>query len=311
MARNYILRRKTQQEIDERVERVLARLGNPEPPLDLRVVRDLLSLDLAYFRKDDPSLADEVISRMRMASKQIIRRPMLFLEAVAKFDLRALYLPDNKRILLDRSQPELKHRWHEAHEIGHSIIPWHEGAMLGDDRFTLNQNCHDQVEAEANFAAGRLLFLRDRFTVEARDHAPSIEAVRALKPVFGNTYTTTFWRSIETWGASLPIVGMISDHPHPARRSAEFDPATPCEHLVRSPAFAAGFSGVGEAEVFEHVSGYCQPRRAGPLGEAEIVLADDNGDAHVFRFESFSNTYQTLTLGVYQRPYAPLVRFGT
>ncbi|WAP66852.1 ImmA/IrrE family metallo-endopeptidase [Jiella pelagia] len=186
-----------------------------------------------------------------MASKQIIRRPTLFFEAVAKFDLRALYLPDNKRILLDQSQPELKHRWHEAHEIGHSIIPWHEGAMLGDDRFTLNQNCHDQVEAEANFAAGRLLFLRDRFTAEARDHAPSIEAVRALKPVFGNTYTMTFWRSIETWGVSLPIVGMISDHPHPARRSADFDLATPCEHLVRSPAFAAGFNGVGEAEVFE------------------------------------------------------------
>ena len=311
MARNYILRRKTQQEIDERVERVLTRLGHPEPPLDLRTVRDLLSLDLAYFRKDDPSLADEVISRMRMAGKQIIRRPMLFFEAVAKFDLRALYLPDNKRILLDQSQPELKHRWHEAHEIGHSIIPWHEGAMLGDDRFTLQQSCHDQIEAEANFAAGRLLFLRDHFTAEARDHAPSIEAVRTLKPAFGNTYTTTFWRCIETWGASLPVVGMISDHPHPARRSDGFDPAAPCDHLVQSPAFAAGFSNVGEIELFELVAGYCQPRRAGPLGEAELVLNDDNGDAHVFQFESFGNTHQVLTLGVYHRPHTPLVRFGT
>lgn len=311
MARNYILRRKTQQEIDERVERVLARLGNPEPPLDLRVVRDLLSLDLAYFRKDDPSLADDVISRMRMASKQIIRRPMLFFEAVAKFDLRALYLPDNKRILLDQSQPKLKHRWHEAHEIGHSIIPWHEGAMLGDDRFTLHQSCHDQIEAEANFAAGRLLFLRDRFTTEARDHVPSLEAILALKPIFGNTYTTTFWRCIETWGVSLPIVGMISDHPHPARRSADFDPAAPCDHLVQSQAFAAGFSTLGEAELFNLVSGYCQARRAGPLGEAELVLTDDNGDAHDFQFESFGNTHQVLTLGVYRRPHAPLVRFGT
>lgn len=311
MARNYILRRKTQQEIDNRVERVLARLGHPEPPLDLRIVRDLLSLDLAYFRKDDPSLADEVISRMRMAGKQLVRRPMLFLEAVAKFDLRALYLPDTKRILLDQSQPELKHRWHEAHEIGHSIVPWHEGAMLGDDRFTLHQSCHDQIEAEANFAAGRLLFLRDRFTAEARDCAPSLEAVRALKPIFGNTYTTTFWRCIETWGASLPIIGLISDHPHPARRSASFDPAAPCEHFVRSPAFAAGFGDIVETELFDLVSGYCQPKRAGPLGEAELVLTDDNGDPHVFQFESFGNSYQALTLGVYQRPHAPLVRFGT
>lgn len=311
MARNYILRRKTQQEIDERIERVLVRLGHPEPPLDLRIVRDLLSLDLVYFRKDDPSLADEVISRMRMASKQVIRRPMLFFEAVAKFDLRALYLPDNKRIMLDQSQPELKHRWHEAHEIGHSIIPWHEGAMLGDDRLTLHQSCHDQVEAEANFAAGRLLFLRDRFTAEARDHEPSLKAVRTLKPTFGNTYTTTFWRCIETWGTSVPIVGMISDHPHPARRSARFDPASPCDHLVRSPAFAAGFGALGETELFNLVSGYCQPRRAGPLGEAELVLTDDNGDAHCFEFESFGFKHQVLTLGIYKRPHTLLVGFGS
>ena len=31
MAKNYILRRRTQERIDERVERLLNRLGNPEP----------------------------------------------------------------------------------------------------------------------------------------------------------------------------------------------------------------------------------------------------------------------------------------
>lgn len=47
-----------------------------------------------------------------------------------KFDSRALYIPDRKRILLDQSQPKPKLRWNEAHEVDHSILPWHEDAMV-------------------------------------------------------------------------------------------------------------------------------------------------------------------------------------
>jgi hypothetical protein len=30
---------------------------------------------------------------------------------------KAFYLPDRKRVLIDSSQPKLKWRWNEAHEI--------------------------------------------------------------------------------------------------------------------------------------------------------------------------------------------------
>jgi len=119
MAQNYILRRRTQERIDERVERLLNRLGNPEPRLKLEHVRDALSLGRAFF------------------------------------------LPDEKRILINDNLHKLKYRWIEAHEVGHSLLPWHEGAILGDNAQTLQPNCHTQMEAEANFAAARLLFLRD------------------------------------------------------------------------------------------------------------------------------------------------------
>ena len=108
MAKNYILRRRTQERIDERVERLLNRLGNPEPPLKLEHVRDALNLDRAYFQKDDPSLMDDVISMLRVAGKQVLRRPTLFIDAVKKFDLRAFYLPDEKRILMDKDLHKLK-----------------------------------------------------------------------------------------------------------------------------------------------------------------------------------------------------------
>lgn len=302
MAKNKLLRAKTAADIDERVERVLRGLGNPEPPLDLRLVRELQSLGRGYYSADDPGLLQETVSRLRIAGKQVLLRPTLLVEAVRKMDLRALYIPDQKRILIDKSQPELKHRWNEAHEIGHSLIPWHDGAMLGDDEMTLIPACHAKLEAEANFAAARLLFLRERFVNEALDTTPGIESVKSLKQVFGNTYTTTFWRCVETWGREKPVVGLVTGHPHPSRRKVDFDPEDPCKHFVQSAAFAAQFSKVVETDVFDQVASYCSRKGGGPLGGAEVILTDDNGEDHIFAFETYSFVHNVLTLGLYLCP---------
>ncbi|UWQ57293.1 DUF955 domain-containing protein [Leisingera caerulea] len=307
MVKNVIIKAKTALDIDRRIERVLKDLGNPEPPLDLEVVRELLELDLAYYTANDPGVLQEVVSKLTMAGKQVIARPSRILDAVRKWDLRALYIPDRKKILLDKDQPLLKHRWHEAHEVGHSLLPWHAGAMLGDNEHTLIPSCHEKLEAEANFAAGRLLFLRDRFAEECLAQDPSFDALKELKKTYGNTYTTTFWRGVETWGKELPILGLITDHPHVFQRGADFDPKYPCKHFIQSSAFAAKFSTTRETDVFDQVVSYCRGNKAGPLGEADVVLTDDNGDDHVFHFESFSFHHQTLTLGVYQAPYKRLV----
>ena len=306
MAKNYVLRRRTQEHIDDRVARLLNRIDNPEPPLKLELVRDALDLDRQYFWKDDPSLMDDVISVLRVAGKQVVMRPTLFFDAVRRFDLRAFYLPDEKRILLDKDLHKLKYRWAEAHEIGHSLLPWHEGAMLGDNKQTLTPSCHEQMETEANFAAARLLFLCDRFAAEARDYTPSMDAVKVLKPRFGNTYTTTFWQCIEIWGTSIPIVGLITGHPHPEQRAADFNPAAPCNHFVQSPAFAAAFQNCSEIELFDLVAAYCNRARGGPLGSADLVLCDNAGNPHVFDFETVKWGH-ALTLGIYRRPHQSII----
>src|SRR5262249_47913482 len=151
---------KTKLDIDGRIDRVLRGLGNPEPPLRLEEVRELLKLDLGFYTADDPSLAREVISRIRVGAIQVFNRPSVIIDAIRTFSLKALYLPDRKRIMLDSSVPKLKHRWNEAHEIGHSLLPWHEEMMHGDNEHTLSKSCMEHIEAEANFAAGRLLFFR-------------------------------------------------------------------------------------------------------------------------------------------------------
>ena len=302
MARNRVLSEKTAQDVDERVERVLRGLGHPEPPLRLETVRELLKLDLDYYRANDPGVLRETISRIRVAGIQVYKRPTLLVDAIRKFSLQALYIPDQGRILLDASLPKLKHRWSEAHEIGHSLLPWHEAIMLGDNSLTLTPACQEEVEAQANFAAGRLLFLRERFAEEARSLDTSIESVRTLKETFGNTLSTTLYRVVESLGADQPLVGMISGHPHPNRRDKDFDPSSPCRHLIQSPAFRRHFGEIAEVQLFQEVSGYCGAQGGGPLGEAELVLVDGNGDRHRFHFETFFNRYDALTLGKYLGP---------
>jgi Zn-dependent peptidase ImmA (M78 family) len=297
-----ILSAKTAADIDARVERVLRGLGNPEPPLRLEEVRHLLKLDRQFYTASDTGAVREKISRIRVGTIQVLARPTLLLEAIKKMSLKALYLPDRKRILLDGDLPVLKHRWNEAHEIGHSLLPWHEDAMHGDNSQTLSVHCHEQIEAEANYAAGRILFLRDRFTDEARSLKPAIASIITLRDTFGNTLSTTLYRFVEMAGADMPMVGMMSGHPHKSRRKADFDPNAPCRHFIQSPAFAKHFSGIGEKSLFHAVAGYCGSQRGGPLGECELILTDDNGDDHRFYFETFFNKYDALTLGVYLRP---------
>lgn len=301
MAKNIELNAKVSRDIDQVVQKVLNGLGNPEPPLDLNLVRELQRLDRGYYSSTDTGLLQEAASKIRIGTKQILLRPSIILDAVRKFDLRALYLPDQKRILIDKDQPKLKHRWNEAHEIGHSLIPWHEGAMLGDDDHTLVPSCHAKLENEANFAAARLLFLRQRFIGEAKSLPPSIKSLKILASKFGNTNTSTLFRCVEAWGDEVPILGLVTDHPKIQFRKESFDPSNPCRYFIQSQRFAEAFGKVKETEAFDLIVGYCRGGKGGPLGHSELCVKDDNGDDHIFEFESFSFYHQTLTLGIYKK----------
>jgi len=301
--RNISLGPRTIADIDGQVAKVLRGLGDPEPPLDLRVVRDLLKLDRGYYSTTDGSLLRETFSKMKVAGRQVLLRPTLLRDAVRALSLKALYLPDQKRILLDKDLPQLKHRWNEAHEIGHDLIPWHLEMMLGDTEQTLTPTCHEMMEAEANYAAGQLLFLAGRFGAEAAASTPSLDLVRDLSKAFGNTMTSTLWRFAEQAHGGRPMVALVTDHPHPTRRKAEFDPAKPCRYCVESLPFRQRF-GLKETELFEATIGYCGAQSGGSLGQSEVVLRDRNGELHVFRFETFFNRHEALTLGFWLRPHA-------
>lgn len=296
--RNRFLDSRTARDIDLQVGKILRGLGSPEPPIELDDVFELLKLDRQYYSTQDDSALREFFSKAVIAGKQIARRPMLLLDAVKKWDLKALYVPDRKRILIDQSQPRLKWRWNEAHEAIHSVTEWHQTLLHGDNAFSLSPDCHEQLEAEANYGAGRLLFLQDQFVEFSRSSLPTFSLVRGASKRFGNTITSSLWRMVEA--LEIPALGIVSQHPH--YTDGEFDPADPCQYFIRSRLFEEQYSGLTERDAFKILRSYCSWRKRGPLGTEEIVICNDRGEEHVFLFEAFHNGHQLLSLITYLRP---------
>jgi hypothetical protein len=286
------------QDIRAQVAKLLRDLGSPDPPLRLEMVRDRLGLDRQYYSGTDTSFVKDTVHAIKVAGRQILRRPTILFDAIRTANLRALWLPDTKRILIDSDLPPLKHRWVEGHEVGHSLIPWHRQFLLGDAESELSPSCCATIEAEANYACGQLLFLQDRFHEEANSLPPTLHAIKQLKQTFANTYTCTLWRFVEEYRGSKPVVGVVCVHPH--RRGEDFNPEDPCRYVVQSPLFRSQFERVSEKRLFNAIAGYCGTQRGGPLGSSEVILTDVNGDKHVFEFETFYFHYQALTLGVHQ-----------
>ena len=283
--------------IDQRVERILRDLGNPEPPLRLEPVFELLKLDLNYYRADDVGVLAEFAHRIKLAGKQLAERPALALDALRKAKLSALWVPDGKRIFIDESVPKPKHRWIQGHEITHGVTDWHQAFLFGDNASTLDPGCWEQLEAEANYGAGRLLFLRDRFTAEALDCPLNFDSVKLLKERYGNTVTSTFWRMVEDRDAHGAVFGLVSQHPH-YPNIGEGRAGRPWRDFPRSRIFRAQFSRITADHVFELIGRHATRKRSGPVIAGTDVVTDDNGIPHEVRLEGFCNTYSVMTLGV-------------
>ena len=290
-----ILRPRLCKEIENLTEKLLRELGAPEPPVNLDDIRELLQLDRSYFSNERDDLLASVASKLKRGGKQLLRRPTLLFDAIRKIELRALYLPDHKRILIDESIPKPKHRWLEAHEIGHDLLPWHREMMLGDDDVTPTVSTHSKMEAEANYAAGALLFMGNRFRQECLQVDPTIANVQKLRVRYGNTITTTLWRLIEYAGDERPLFGIIGAHPQDMTGKSLF------RHFIPSRAYNERFRWPEKDKLVDTIRSYCVGRYHGPLGSGEMEIGDILGRRHVFQIETFFNGHDALTMGCYLR----------
>jgi Zn-dependent peptidase ImmA (M78 family) len=289
--RKVILKPGTRNEIDIQVEKIVRGLGNPEPPLDLDAVFKLQQLDPQYYRTSEDGVVRETISRVKVGTKLFFERPTRIWEAIKTANLKALWIPEQKRILVDGDLHAMKKRWNFAHEIGHSIIDWHRDFTFGDDPFTLVEGYHIDLEAEANYAAGRLLFLQDLFNQHVNGVQHTLKSLNKVADDFGNSWTSTLYRTVEI--LDVPSFAIIGSHP--VRKNSE----EKTRHFITSAPFDALFPSFGEAEALKVIRSYCSYSTRGPLGECAFPLVDVRGERWEFMIESFALPYgDVLTLAI-------------
>lgn len=303
--KNPVVGKSERRRIDRSVERLLRDLKGVEPPLKMDDVIRQMQLDLQYYQGSDPSNVREVVHSIKVAGKNLLSSRTILGRVIKKLGLKGLLFWDDNRILIDSEQHRAKFKWSKAHECGHKLCEWHQDYLLGDSSTELSLSCHKTIEAEANYAAGQIAFMKDRFVEELMDSSISLASLRSLATTFGNSQTSTLWRMVEEYRGQKSIVGIVSEHPkHP---SDEFDALDPCRYVIQSLEFRHRFGTVSEISLFAELNDYCGYQRGGPIGNAEVELIDDNGEPHEFHFESFcykikspegGHVLQVLTLGV-------------
>ena len=89
------------------------------------------------------------------------------------------------------------------------------------------------------------------------------------------------------------MFGIVGEHP---RHPRDGEPVV--AHFVESARFSIEFQEISDEILIATVKSYCSYKKSGPLGQGVVELVDTNGGRRKFMAESFSNSYQCLTLGV-------------
>lgn len=273
--------------IESRVDRLLADLGRPKPPVSLAQVRAIQKLDVRYYSISKPDLLDRMAHKMRIAGK-VITEPIRIFQAVKQMDLKALLIPDAKRILIDEDLHDIKKRWAEAHEITHDLLDWHRDFMYGDAELTLLPSCEEMIEAEANLGAGLLLFPRYYLDDFLSGKEPLISVAMKLAEDSGNSITAAGWRIAEY--STRPTFFMVCESG--TLRDANL------KHVAVSRTFEQRFGHILPSQLFTILKANARRARGGPLGTFTYPLRDAEGHPHEFVFDVFgTGGLSVLALG--------------
>jgi hypothetical protein len=249
---------------------------------------DHLALHRDYYDLTNPGFLDRAKHRLRVNGRKLV-------EVIRKVCLQAVLLPDEGRIVVDESLPQIKREWPVVHEIGHRVMVWHHPFFYGETAQTLQPDWQEELEAEANYAAGELLFCGRVFREEARDTHPEWSNIESLRKRYGNkSYVATLRRYVEH-GPDLAMAMLVSTPPW---MEPPADQISRCRHFVPSPRFAATFPGDRAASLMGKVNSQAIHKRGGKVADFTCGLVSGEGKVHEMRVEAFFNTHYLVTLFV-------------
>jgi hypothetical protein len=214
--------------------------------------------------------------------------------------------PRERTIYLDRNQAKPKLRFNHGHELGHSLLPWHQGAYHGDDHSTLAPTTRDQLEQEANAFSAELLFQLDGFTNTAADYRLSLAVPLGLAEQWAASRHATIRRYAETHHrpCALLVLGK-----YPVRHGGE--PALKVLQAEESPSFRSRYGRVadclpqslplGRWKVAQLGWDLIQGMSTDPVLDGHLTLSDSKKGPVVLDYHLFFNIHQLFLL-VFPKP---------
>ena len=282
--------RSTRAEIERIAAATLGDAGLTEPPLSVEQLLQHVQLHRDYYDLANPGFLDRAKHKLRIQGHKLV-------DIINKVRLQAVLLIDENRICIDHELPKIKHPWASCHETGHRLLPWHKPFFFGDTAQTLDPAYQADLEAEANYAAGRLLFLGDRFTQDARVVVPTIESVKSLAKRYRASLTTTLRRYVEQ-GPDLAMAMLVST---PLWAQQPDDQEHRWRHFVPSERFSRLFPDSSAESLRVAVDSHASYKKGGTVAEFRLGLVDARSDRHEVRAWSFNNQHYLLTLFVEER----------
>lgn len=224
----------------------------------------------------------EALAKQRPSSLKRILGALFYKERVAYVDF---------------AQSDARARLTEAHEIGHKVIPWHQGAFQLDDLERVAGRTQDRLENEAYLAGGHLLFQGSRFHKKALEYKISLKTPILLSAEYGASYHATirYYVSHHPEAVALLVAGKYLH-----------EQSVPIWHSIESQSFLRRFGKLvpspnGRLAVAQ---GSVQPfgdvaHRAMSLAEVAadtVRLTDQRGENHEFTAESFYNQHNLFVM---------------
>lgn len=166
---------------------------------------------------------EAVIDIGQLPEELVVNKPSALKKLLGAYLFRA------ETAFIDFTQSKVRARFTRAHELGHRIIPWHEGAYVLDDEQRLFRETEDLLELEANLAGAHLIFQGTHFFERALDYETSLKTPILLADVFDASCAATIRYFVEHHPDALAVLV--------AGRYKRADGTVPIFRALESPTF--------------------------------------------------------------------------
>ena len=210
---------------------------------------------------------------------------------------RALLSFADRLVATDEAMDERRTRFSVLHEIGHYVLPHHEHALYMCDDAGLSFITRLVMEKEANEFAADLLFLGDRFAVDANSRQIGAKTVKELANKYRASFESTARRLVENNFRPCMLAVFKAEQ---MKDAVDVDalPLWNVRYCIASPTFKTTY--------FERISGEVPPEAVAVVTRPEHDIADSfvcdlgikgrMGEETMFRAEFFCNTYNIFCL---------------